>query len=146
MGDVQDALRAAANLANGRPPPFWIGDTAENSLPPAEPWLIPNMDDFAAIQSRVLDGPPAGDVQAAAFDRDEKTLGRRWITPGTPGLMHRIGGLEKDIRTGHISYESDNHQKMTELRANKVAAVAEFIPDQTVEIVTTEWTGEFSPP
>jgi 2-oxoglutarate ferredoxin oxidoreductase subunit alpha len=50
-----------------------------------------------------------------------------------PGLMHRIGGLEKDIRTGNISYEAENHQAMTHLRANKVEAVAQFIPDQAVE-------------
>jgi 2-oxoglutarate ferredoxin oxidoreductase subunit alpha len=51
-----------------------------------------------------------------------------------PGLMHRIGGLEKDIRTGHISYDSANHQAMTDLRARKVEAVADFIPDQAVEV------------
>ena len=56
------------------------------------------------------------------------------MTPGTPDLMHRIGGLEKDLRTGNISYEADNHQAMTNLRADKVTAVAKFIPAQKVEI------------
>src|SRR5690606_26004314 len=63
-----------------------------------------------------------------------KPLGRPWGGPGTPGLMHRMGGLEKDIRTGNISYDPANHQAMTKLRADKVAAVAKLIPPQTVEI------------
>jgi len=100
----------------------------------AEPWLIPDVDSFEPIQSSgVLEGQP-GDAQAAAFARDPKTLGRPWIAPGMPGLMHRIGGLEKDIASGHISYDAANHQAMTQLRADKVAAVAEFIPEQDVVI------------
>jgi len=67
------------------------------------------------------------------FNRDPQSLGRPWVTPGMPGLMHRIGGLEKDIRTGNISYDAQNHQAMTQLRADKVAAVAKFIPPQQVE-------------
>ena len=67
------------------------------------------------------------------FNRDSESLGRPWVVPGTPGLMHRIGGLEKDLRTGNISYDAQNHQAMTNLRADKVAAVAKFIPPQTVE-------------
>ena len=97
----------------------------------AEPWLMPDMSEFPPIETSSAKGP-AG--KSAIFDRDPKTLGRPWIPPGTPGFMHRIGGLEKDIRTGNISYEAENHQAMTHLRANKVRAVAEFIPDQTVEI------------
>ncbi|HVS24715.1 MAG TPA: 2-oxoglutarate ferredoxin oxidoreductase subunit alpha, partial [Gammaproteobacteria bacterium] len=62
-----------------------------------------------------------------------ESLGRPWVAPGTPNLMHRIGGLEKDIRTGNISYDAQNHQAMTNLRAAKVAAVAKFIPPQRVE-------------
>jgi 2-oxoglutarate ferredoxin oxidoreductase subunit alpha len=100
----------------------------------AEPWLIPDVDSFEPIQSSgVLEGQP-GDAQATAFARDPKTLGRPWIAPGMPGLMHRIGGLEKDIASGHISYDAANHQAMTQLRADKVAAVAEFIPEQDVVI------------
>jgi 2-oxoglutarate ferredoxin oxidoreductase subunit alpha len=68
------------------------------------------------------------------FDRNRETLGRPWVTPGMPNLMYRIGGIEKDIRTGNISYDAQNHQAMTQLRADKVAAVAKFIPPQTVEI------------
>jgi 2-oxoglutarate/2-oxoacid ferredoxin oxidoreductase subunit alpha len=100
----------------------------------AEPWRIPSLDDFEPIRSNVLGLDHPTDPQAAAFDRDPRTLGRPWITPGTPGMMHRIGGLEKDIRTGHISYDGANHQAMTHLRADKTTSVADFIPDQDVAV------------
>jgi 2-oxoglutarate ferredoxin oxidoreductase subunit alpha len=102
----------------------------------AEPWLLPDLEGVAPIEVN-RPKPDAGDGQAAAFERDPRTLGRPWIAPGTPGLMHRIGGLEKDIRTGHISYDAANHQAMTQLRADKVAAVADFIPAQEVEVGPT---------
>lgn len=69
-----------------------------------------------------------------AFDRDPENFGRPWIVPGMPQLMHRLGGLEKDIDTGHISYEPDNHQRMTDMRAAKVESVASYIPPQTMEL------------
>ena len=96
----------------------------------AEPWLLPDMKNYAPIATNTI----GTNGKAAIFERDPKSLGRPWVAPGTPGLLHRIGGLEKDIRTGNISYEPDNHQAMTELRANKVRSVAEFIPDQRVVI------------
>ena len=73
------------------------------------------------------------EIGAVIFNRDPETLGRPWVVPGTPGLMYRVGGLEKDLRTGNISYDAQNHQAMTNLRADKVAAVAKFIPPQDVE-------------
>lgn len=99
----------------------------------AEPWRIPDVGAYAPIAAPALD-PDRVDTAdlAAIFDRVPESLGRPWISPGTPGLMHRIGGLEKDIRTGHISYDAANHQAMTELRARKVASVADFIAEQTV--------------
>jgi 2-oxoglutarate ferredoxin oxidoreductase subunit alpha len=101
----------------------------------AEPWLIPDMDEIEPIESNVPPAPDdARDTQRMAFERDPETLGRPWITPGMSGLMHRIGGIEKDIDTGHISYDPDNHQRMTDMRAAKVKSVAKFIPDQTMEI------------
>ncbi|HEY7671168.1 MAG TPA: 2-oxoacid:acceptor oxidoreductase subunit alpha [Gammaproteobacteria bacterium] len=96
----------------------------------AEPWLLPDMKNYARIETNKI----GANGKSGIFERDAKTLGRPWVAPGTPGLMHRIGGLEKDIRTGNISYEPDNHQAMTLLRASKVQSVAEFIPDQKVEI------------
>jgi 2-oxoglutarate/2-oxoacid ferredoxin oxidoreductase subunit alpha len=98
----------------------------------AEPWLLPSLDDFEPIETTALE---AGDSSTARlFARDSKTYGRPWVAPGTPGLMHRIGGLEKDIETGNISYDALNHQAMTNLRADKVKSVADFIPDQQVAI------------
>jgi 2-oxoglutarate ferredoxin oxidoreductase subunit alpha len=97
----------------------------------AEPWRIPDVDAIEPIGSNAAPTAVAG--TAGIFARDPKSLGRPWVSPGTPALMHRIGGLEKDIVTGHISYDSENHQAMTNLRAAKVAAVGEFIPDQAVE-------------
>ncbi|HEY8518560.1 MAG TPA: 2-oxoacid:acceptor oxidoreductase subunit alpha [Gammaproteobacteria bacterium] len=101
----------------------------------AEPWRIPNLDEYPKIQTNAP-RPRAADqeVGTVVFDRDPESLGRPWVSPGTPSLMHRIGGLEKDIRTGNISYDPANHQAMTRLRADKVAAVAKFIPEQGVEI------------
>jgi 2-oxoglutarate/2-oxoacid ferredoxin oxidoreductase subunit alpha len=67
------------------------------------------------------------------YDRDEKTLARNWAIPGTPGLEHRIGGLEKDAVTGNISYEPKNHEKMTQIRAEKIERVKFNIPDLETE-------------
>jgi 2-oxoglutarate ferredoxin oxidoreductase subunit alpha len=94
----------------------------------AEPWHLPTVGDYEPIHSAP---PPAGRDQL--FKRDPETLARPWVAPGTPELMHRIGGLEKDIDTGNISYDADNHQAMTRLRAAKVERVADFIPDQAIE-------------
>ena len=98
----------------------------------AEPWRIPDMESFEPI---TLNAAPTGPEAAGRiFNRDPKSLGRPWVYPGMPGLMYRTGGLEKDLDTGHISYEADNHQRMTDLRAQKVARVADFIPEQAVEV------------
>ena len=77
---------------------------------------------------------PGTDGEFVAFQRNSKSFGRPWISPGTEDLAYRVGGLEKDINTGHISYDAENHQKMSELRAQKVRSVADFIPDQAVEV------------
>ena len=66
--------------------------------------------------------------------RDPETLARNWAKPGTPGLEHRIGGIEKNFASGHISYDPENHQKMTKTRADKVLGVAKDLPLQKVEI------------
>jgi 2-oxoglutarate ferredoxin oxidoreductase subunit alpha len=117
----------------------------------AEPWRIPDLSDFAPIATNPV---PESDEspQRRAFTRDAKSLGRAWVTPGMPGLMHRIGGLEKDINSGHISYDPANHQRMTDLRAAKVDAVAEFIGDQLIEqgpdsgdLVVIGWGSTYGP-
>src|SRR5262245_17611184 len=100
----------------------------------AEPWLIPNVESIPRITTNAPGARVAGEeIGTVIFNRDPVSLGRPWVVPGTPDLMHRIGGLEKDIRTGNISYDAQNHQAMTNLRRDKVAAVAKFIPRQTVE-------------
>jgi 2-oxoglutarate ferredoxin oxidoreductase subunit alpha len=117
----------------------------------AEPWRIPDMSTFEAITINPV--PESDDEpQRKAFTRDDKSLGRPWVTPGTPGLMHRIGGLEKDIETGHISYDPANHQRMTDMRAAKVDAVAEYIDDQRIEhgpesgeLVVVGWGSTYGP-
>jgi 2-oxoglutarate ferredoxin oxidoreductase subunit alpha len=101
----------------------------------AEPWRLPNVDEIPKIVTNAPGPRNVGqEIGTVIFNRDPETLGRAWVPPGTPGLMHRIGGIEKDIRTGNISYDPQNHQAMTNLRADKVAAVAKFIPAQKVEI------------
>jgi 2-oxoglutarate ferredoxin oxidoreductase subunit alpha len=101
----------------------------------AGPWAIPDMAKYEKIASNAPPSPPGdGDaVKRAIWKRDADTYGRPWVPPGTPGLAHRIGGLEKDLATGDISYDAKNHQAMTELRFAKVASVAKYIPHQTVE-------------
>ena len=68
------------------------------------------------------------------YQRDAETLKRIWIKPGTPGLTHRIGGIEKGFTTGEISYEPANHQKMTDTRKAKIDGIAQFIPQQEVSL------------
>jgi 2-oxoglutarate ferredoxin oxidoreductase subunit alpha len=99
----------------------------------AEPWKIPDVSALLPIEHQPV---PESDEspERRAFARDEESLGRPWITPGMPNLMHRIGGLEKDVDSGHISYDAANHQVMTDLRAAKVESVAKFIPDQRMEL------------
>ena len=117
----------------------------------AEPWRIPDMSAFEPIATNPV--PDSDDSpQRRAFTRDDKSLGRPWVTPGMPGLMHRIGGLEKDINTGHISYDPANHQEMTNLRAAKVAAVADYIGEQRIEhgpdngdLVVVGWGSTYGP-
>ncbi len=95
----------------------------------AEPWRIPDLSELPAIRA-VLRQDPTGFMP---YDRDEQTLARPWAVPGTPGLEHRIGGLEKQHRTGNVSYDPANHDFMVRLRAEKIARIANFIPDLAVE-------------
>ncbi len=95
----------------------------------AEPWKIPQLSELPAIKS-VLRQDPTGFLP---YERDEQTLARPWAVPGTPKLEHRIGGLEKQHRTGNVSYDPANHDFMVRLRAEKIARIANFIPDLAVE-------------
>ncbi|MEZ6134202.1 MAG: 2-oxoacid:acceptor oxidoreductase subunit alpha [Pirellulaceae bacterium] len=113
----------------------------------AEPWLIPDMNELEKIPIEhpvaVTDGNPF-----LPYARDEN-LARPWAIPGTKGLMHRVGGLEKQDGTGNVSYDADNHQKMTHIRAQKVANVASIIPAQPVtgpsdgDLLVLSWGGTY---
>ena len=94
----------------------------------AEPWLIPDADALPSFPVAFRTDPE----NFQPFARDPKTLARPWAIPGTPGLEHRIGGLEKDSVTGNISYDPENHQHMTDVRAAKIAGIANDIPEQEV--------------
>ncbi len=97
----------------------------------AEPWAIPDMDAYAPFPVTFLDHVPEGGFKP--YGRDHK-LARPWVKPGTPGLLHRIGGIEKEVDTGHINYGSENHQMMTDIRQNKILGVADSIPDQEISL------------
>ena len=94
----------------------------------AEPWEIPDVDEIPEFKTSFRTDPEG----FHPFLRDETTLARNWAVPGTPGLMHRIGGIEKDYDSGHISYDSDNHHRMTKVRAAKVDGIADDIPKQEI--------------
>lgn len=95
----------------------------------AEPWMIPDVNDLSPIPVSFAKDP----ATFKPYARDEKTLSRPWAIPGTAGLEHRIGGLEKQHITGNINYEPDNHDFMVKLRAEKVERVALDIPLQEIE-------------
>jgi 2-oxoglutarate ferredoxin oxidoreductase subunit alpha len=97
----------------------------------AEPWRVPDMAGYAPFPVEFYEDAPAEGEGFNPYARDEK-LARIWVRPGTPGLTHRIGGIEKNVGTGHIDYAPANHQAMTDIRANKVLGVAESIPEQEV--------------
>lgn len=96
----------------------------------AEPWKVPDPSDYTEFPVTFLAEKNAGDV-LLPYKRDAKGA-RPWIKPGTPGLMHRIGGIEKAVDTGHLDYSPANHQAMTDARKAKVDGIAKSIPDQDV--------------
>ncbi len=97
----------------------------------SEPWKIPSMSDYPTITAPIAQ-PRTDGTPFMPYARDEK-MARSWGFPGTEGLEHRIGGLEKDALKGNISHDPKNHQIMTENRQNKVAKIVDYIPTQTVE-------------
>jgi 2-oxoglutarate ferredoxin oxidoreductase subunit alpha len=97
----------------------------------AEPWRVPEMSELAPVPVR-HPAAPAGDEPFLPYARDD-LLARPWAVPGTPGLEHRIGGLEKTDGTGAISYDPENHQHMINLRAQKVQNAQLLIPPLAVE-------------
>lgn len=118
----------------------------------AEPWRVPSMKDYAPFPVQFHTELPPEGQKINPYLRDPETLRRVWIKPGTPGLEHRIGGIEKSYDTGHISYEAANHQRMTETRANKILGIARHIPEQAVtwgadegDLAVVGWGSTFGP-
>ncbi len=115
----------------------------------AEPWQIPDFDNLPDFDIGFATEPNGPDGTFLPYNRDEKTLARPWAIPGTPGLEHRVGGLEKEALTGNVSYDPDNHEFMTEQRAAKIAGIANDIPEVEVEgpddapLVVVSWGSTF---
>ncbi|MCA9269168.1 MAG: 2-oxoglutarate ferredoxin oxidoreductase subunit alpha, partial [Planctomycetales bacterium] len=113
----------------------------------AEPWRIPDIDKYEKIP---ISHPQAHDDGEPFMPyRRNEDLSRPWAIPGTPGLMHRVGGLEKHSLTGNVSYDPDNHHKMIELRAQKIKNVTKMIPPLSVngpasgDLLVLSWGGTY---
>ncbi len=129
------AMEAARIAVEYRTPVFLLSDgyLANGS----EPWLVPNVDDLPVITPDFATGPnhtdADGNEEFWPYLRDPETLARPWAIPGTKGLEHRIGGLEKADGSGDVSYDPENHDRMVRLRQAKVEAIADTIPDIEVD-------------
>ena len=123
------AMEAARIAVTYRTPVILLSDTFLGNS--SEPWLIPDVGSLPEVDPRFATGPNAGE-EFLPYLRDAN-LARPWAVPGTPGLEHRIGGLEKEDGSGNISYDPTNHEVMTRLRAEKVARIAEEIPPLEVD-------------
>lgn len=117
----------------------------------SEPWMVPNAADIAEIPVYHPTGQSNGNGAGAflPYQRDEQTLARPWAIPGTPGLEHRIGGLSKAPVTGNVSYAPEHHEQMVGDRAEKIARLADVIPEQEVfgpeegDLLLVSWGGTF---
>ena len=148
-GECFEAAIEAARIAiKYRTPVFLLSDAylANGS----EPWLLPDLAELPDI-SVDFATEPNFEGEFMPYLRDERTLARPWAIPGTPGLEHRIGGLEKADVTGNVSYDPDNHDLMVRLRAQKVAGIASDIPELDVDdpdgarLLVLSWGGTFGP-
>ncbi len=137
------AIEASRIAVNYMTPVIYLSDgyLANGS----EPWLIPDPETLPKIMIR----HPTEAQGFQPYARDERTLGRPWALPGTPGLEHRVGGLEKQNVTGNVSYDPQNHELMVRLRAEKVERIAQDIPPLEVfgkdsgEVLVVGWGGTY---
>ncbi len=131
-GDCFYAAVEAARIAlTYRTPVFLLSDgyLANGS----EPWRVPTLDELPDLQVEFATEPNGDNGEYLPYLRDPETLARPWAIPGTAGLEHRIGGIEKADRTGNISYDADNHDFMVRTRQAKVDGIARSIPDLEVD-------------
>ncbi|MHB8416912.1 MAG: 2-oxoacid:acceptor oxidoreductase subunit alpha [Myxococcales bacterium] len=111
----------------------------------SEPWLIPDARKLPPIEVKYRTDPEG----FYPYLRDPQTLARPWAVPGTPGLEHRIGGLEKDFTTGNVSYDPMNHERMVRIRAQKVAGIAKELPPTQIfgkpsgDVLVIGWGGTY---
>ncbi|MFC4001666.1 2-oxoacid:acceptor oxidoreductase subunit alpha [Prauserella oleivorans] len=150
--DCFDAALEATRIAlTYRTPVLLLSDGAIANG--SEPWLIPNVDELPDLRVTFASEPnaPDGSGEHWPYVRDPETLAREWAVPGTPGLQHRIGGLEKADGKGNISYDPDNHDKMVRLRQAKVDGID--VPDVVVDdpsggqarVLALGWGSTFGP-
>ena len=149
-GGCFDAAIEACRIAlKYRTPVFCLSDAylANGS----EPWLIPDADALPDISVEFATSADGGESGFLPYLRDPETLARPWAVPGTPGLEHRIGGLEKADGTGNVSYDPDNHDFMVRIRQQKVDAIARDIPPLEVDhqagadLLVLGWGGTYGP-
>jgi 2-oxoglutarate ferredoxin oxidoreductase subunit alpha len=131
-GDCFDAALEASRLAlKYRTPVILLSDGYLANG--AEPWPIPDVDSLPDLRVDFATEPNGEDGEFLPYLRDPETLSRPWAIPGTAGMQHRIGGLEKADKTGNISYDPANHDLMTRLRQAKVDGIAADIPPTDVD-------------
>jgi 2-oxoglutarate ferredoxin oxidoreductase subunit alpha len=144
---IMDAVRIALTY---RTPVLVLSDGAIANG--SEPWLVPYVEDLPDLSVRFATEPnaPDGSGEFWPYLRDPETLARPWAVPGTPGLQHRIGGLEKQDGDGNISYEPDNHDKMVRLRQAKIDGIS--VPDVVVDdpsgeasVLVVGWGSTYGP-
>ena len=139
---IQDALRIAVEFMT---PVILLSDGYIANG--AEPWMVPKASDIKPIIIDFATGSNTDDGYWP-YLRDERLV-RPWAKPGTPGLEHRVGGLEKRDGTGNVEYSPENHQHMSDTRARKVANIANFIPEQEIDgpesgdLLVLSWGGTF---
>lgn len=142
---VQEALKLAVDFMT--PVLFLTDGYIANG---AEPWRIPSMEELEPLKITVKHPTEVNHEKGyMPYLRDKETLARPWAAIGTPGLEHRVGGLEKSDGSGHINYSPPNHEKMVRIRAGKVAGIANYIPEQAVigpesgELLVLSWGGTY---
>lgn len=158
-GECPMVVMAASTPSNCFHYAFWAGKIAMEHMTPvlllsdgfiangSEPWKIPSLREYPTIKPPLITEVPDGGY--LPYARDEIRLARSWAIPGTKGCEHRVGGLEKDFLKGSPSHDPINHQKMVDIRAEKIARVADFIPEQEIygpkkaDLLVVGWGGTY---